>query len=166
VSIPRIALQRIVATALEEDLGSGDLTTAACIEPSAQGRAEMRARQPLVFCGGDVVREVFRQVDPTLQVEQLRPDATRLASGDSVLRVSGSATSILHGERVALNFVQRMSGIATRTRAFVEAVPAGCKTRIVDTRKTTPGLRCACSNVTRCAAAAVTTTARICHRPC
>jgi nicotinate-nucleotide pyrophosphorylase (carboxylating) len=150
VSIPLTTLQRIVVAALEEDLGSGDLTTAACIEPATQGRAEMRARQPLVFCGGEIVREVFRQVDPTVQTELLRLDATTVDPGQSVLRLEGSAASILHGERVALNFAQRMSGVATRTRAFVAAVPAGCNTRIADTRKTTPGLRALERYAVRC----------------
>jgi nicotinate-nucleotide pyrophosphorylase (carboxylating) len=150
VSIPRATLQRIVAAALEEDLGSGDLTTAACIEPATQGRAEMRARQALVFCGGEIAREVFRQVDPAVQTELLRLDATAVAAGDTVLRLEGPAASMLQGERVALNFAQRMSGVATLTRAFVSALPAGCNTRIADTRKTTPGLRALERYAVRC----------------
>jgi nicotinate-nucleotide pyrophosphorylase (carboxylating) len=141
MSIPHITLQRAVALALEEDLGAGDLTTAACIDPEAPGRAEMRARQPLVFCGADVVREVFRQIDAAVAVSVLRGDQSRVARGDCALRVEGRAASILQGERVALNFAQRMSAVATRTRAFVDALPAGSRTRIADTRKTTPGLR-------------------------
>jgi nicotinate-nucleotide pyrophosphorylase (carboxylating) len=150
VSIPRPTLARIVTFALEEDLGSGDLTTAACIEPDAQGRAEMRARQPLVFSGAEVACEVFRQVDPALRVAVLRPDASTVTAGEAVLRVEGAAASILHGERVALNFVQRMSAVATRTRAFVDALPAGSRTRIADTRKTTPGLRALERYAVRC----------------
>jgi nicotinate-nucleotide pyrophosphorylase (carboxylating) len=150
VSIPRPTLERIVATALEEDLGSGDLTTAACIDLGAEGRAEMRAREPLVFCGGEIVREVFRQVDPQVQTELLRADASAIDPGQGVLRLAGSAASILHGERVALNFVQRMSGIATRTREFVRALPEGAGARIADTRKTTPGLRALERYAVRC----------------
>ena len=141
VSIPHITLQRVVALALEEDLAGGDITTAACVDPSARGRAEMRARQPLVFCGATLVREVFRQVDAAVEVTVAHGDGERVTSGACVLRVAGPAASILNGERVALNFAQRMSAIATRTRAFVDAIPAGCRTRIADTRKTTPGLR-------------------------
>ena len=141
MSIPRPALERIVTTALEEDLGNGDITSAACIDPTAAGRAEMRARESLTFCGADIVREVFRQLDPRVTTRVLRHDGSAIAPGDCVLELEGPATSILQGERVALNFAQRMSGIATQTRAFVTAVPAGCATRITDTRKTTPGLR-------------------------
>jgi nicotinate-nucleotide pyrophosphorylase (carboxylating) len=150
VSIPRPVLQRVVAQALEEDLGNGDVTAAACIDPTTVGRAEMRARQPLVWCGLELVREVFRQLDPKVLVEPLRQDGGAIAEGDSVLEVTGPATSILQGERVALNFVQRMSGIATLTRAFVSAIPAGCSTRITDTRKTTPGLRALERYAVRC----------------
>ena len=150
VSIPRPTLQRIVAGALEEDLGSGDLTTAACIDPVAAGRAEIRARQALVFCGGEIVREVFCQIDPAVQIEQLRADGSALGAGECVLRLAGRAASILQGERVALNFAQRMSGVATLTRSFVAAVPAGCRTRIADTRKTTPGLRALERYAVRC----------------
>jgi nicotinate-nucleotide pyrophosphorylase (carboxylating) len=141
VSLPRFTLQRIVALALEEDLGGGDVTTAACIDPLARGRAEMKAREALVFCGVDVVREVFRQVDARVEVDVARGDASRIAPGERVLSLRGAAASLLQGERVALNFVQRMSAIATRTRSFVDALPAGARTRITDTRKTTPGLR-------------------------
>jgi nicotinate-nucleotide pyrophosphorylase (carboxylating) len=150
VSIPLTTLQRTVAFALEEDLGSGDLTTAACVDASALGRAEMRARQQLVFCGGEVAREVFRQVDPGVTTELLRAEASACSPGECVLRVAGPAASILQGERVALNFVQRMSGIATLTRAFVQAVPEGCRARITDTRKTTPGLRALERYAVRC----------------
>jgi nicotinate-nucleotide pyrophosphorylase (carboxylating) len=150
VPIPKPTLERIVAAALTEDLGAGDVTTAACIDPSAQGRAEMRARQILVVCGMELACEVFRQVDPALQVDVLRKDASQVAAGECVLTVQGSAASILQGERVALNFVQRMSGVATLTRSFVAAVPAGCKTRVTDTRKTTPGLRALERYAVRC----------------
>jgi nicotinate-nucleotide pyrophosphorylase (carboxylating) len=150
MSIPHNTLQRVVALAIEEDLGSGDLTTSACIDPEASGRAEMRARQALVFCGAAVVREVFRQVDAGVAVHVLRDDQSRVASGESVLRVSGRSASILQGERVALNFAQRLSAIATRTRAFVDALPAGSRARISDTRKTTPGLRALERYAVRC----------------
>lgn len=97
-------------------------------------------KQPGVVAGGETAAEVFRRVDPVLQVEIVRPDGTACESGDDVLRLSGRVASLLTAERVALNFLQRLSGIATLTRRFVEAV-AGTKARILDTRKTTPGLR-------------------------
>jgi nicotinate-nucleotide pyrophosphorylase (carboxylating) len=150
MSIPRTTLERVVALALEEDLGSGDVTTAACIDVASRGQAEMQARQPLVFCGAELVREVFRQVDATLEVRVTHGDGSRVAAGQSLLQVAGSAASILQGERVALNFAQRMSAIATSTRAFVDALPAGCSTRITDTRKTTPGLRALERHAVRC----------------
>jgi nicotinate-nucleotide pyrophosphorylase (carboxylating) len=141
MSIPQRTLERVIALALEEDLGAGDLTTAACVDPQARGRAELRAREPLVFCGEAVVREVFRQIDGGVSLELDVADGSRIAAGGRVLTVSGRAASILQGERVALNFAQRMSAIATRTAELVAALPAGSHTRITDTRKTTPGLR-------------------------
>jgi nicotinate-nucleotide pyrophosphorylase (carboxylating) len=141
MSIPRPTLEHVVALALLEDLGGGDITTAACVDPHSTGRAEMRARQPLVACGTAVVCEVFRQLDPTVRVSVLRADGSHMVPNESVLTIEGPATAILHGERVALNFAQRMSAVATRTRAFVDALPAGSNARITDTRKTTPGLR-------------------------
>jgi nicotinate-nucleotide pyrophosphorylase (carboxylating) len=134
-------LERIVALALEEDFGRGDITTAACVERDASGQAVMRAREPLVVCGVDIARAVFRQVDPELRVAARVPDGASVTRGAEVLELSGRASSILHGERVALNFMQRLSAVATKTRACVDALPAGSKTRITDTRKTTPGLR-------------------------
>lgn len=141
VTIPRSALQRAVSVALEEDLGRGDATTDACVERERAGRASMRARERLVWCGADAVVEVFRQIDPGIEVRVLRPEGTWVEAGDAVVEVRGAAAGILGGERVALNFAQRMSGVATLTRRFVEALPLGSRTRITDTRKTTPGLR-------------------------
>jgi nicotinate-nucleotide pyrophosphorylase (carboxylating) len=141
MTIPQRTIERVVALALEEDLGGGDLTTAACVDGAQLGRAEMRAREALVFCGEAVVREVFRQIDPALAIHVEHGDGSKLASGACVLAVSGRAASILQGERVALNFAQRMSAVATRTAQLVAALPAGSHTRIIDTRKTTPGLR-------------------------
>ena len=134
-------LARLVAMALDEDLGRGDITTDACVPPHVQGRCLFRARNALVVCGGEIIREVYRQVDPSVRVEDVADDGTELMQDETLARVSGSAASLLKGERVALNFVQRLSGIATLTRRYVRALPDGAKTRIVDTRKTTPGLR-------------------------
>lgn len=138
---PLAVVSRIVALALEEDLGRGDVTTSACVPHGTHGVALLRARKDAVVSGVGVVRETFLQVDPSVRVEILAPDAARVAKGQGVARIEGPAASILMGERVALNFVQRMSGVATITRAHVDAIPAGSRTRIADTRKTTPGLR-------------------------
>jgi nicotinate-nucleotide pyrophosphorylase (carboxylating) len=150
MAIARRTIERVVTLALEEDLGAGDLTTAACIDPMKLGQAELRAREPLVFCGEGVVREVFRQVDPELTIRVDHGDGKKVASGARVLAIAGRAASILQGERVALNFAQRMSAVATRTAELVAALPAGSRTRIIDTRKTTPGLRALERYAVRC----------------
>jgi nicotinate-nucleotide pyrophosphorylase (carboxylating) len=150
---PRLAIERAVRAALEEDLGRGDVTTEACIPPALQGRAAMRARELLVVAGAEVVREVYRQVDPDVEVQALLADGEQAAPGTDVLVVTGSAASIVSGERVALNFAQRMSGVATLARAYVSALPAGARTRIADTRKTTPGLRALERYAVRCGGA-------------
>lgn len=141
MSIARTTLARIVSCALDEDLGRGDLTSDACIPAATRGTARFCAREPLVFCGADIVREVFAQVDPTVSVVVHQQDGARVAKGAAIITVQGPARALLGGERVALNFVQRLSGVATLTRAYVDALPKGCSTRIADTRKTTPGLR-------------------------
>jgi len=141
LELPLVLVDRAVQIALEEDLASGDLTTEACIGPEARAAAHAMARKAMVACGGTVFPRVFDRVDPTLAVEVHVADGASVAAGTRLWSVRGRARSILMGERVALNFVQHMSGIATAARAYVDAVPAACKTRITDTRKTTPGLR-------------------------
>jgi nicotinate-nucleotide pyrophosphorylase (carboxylating) len=138
---PPINLTRTVALALEEDLGRGDITTDSCVPYDQPGRCAFRARGSLVVSGSAIIGEVFRQIDPTVQVTDVMPEGSALEGGGLVARVSGSAASLLKGERVALNFIQRLSGIATLTRRYVRALPVGSTTRIADTRKTTPGLR-------------------------
>ena len=133
-------LKNVVAAALAEDVGSGDITTAATIPEDARGSAYIHAKEPCVVCGLDLAVEAFRQIDPRLTVALLVDDGDRAEPKQRVATVAGSARSILTGERVALNFIQRLSGIATLTRAFVERV-AGTHAQILDTRKTTPGLR-------------------------
>ena len=139
----RLSASRIlVARALAEDVGAGDLTTEACIDPDAQAFASAVARSPIVACGGQVFERVFHAVDDRLVVERLVEEGATVPAGATLWTVRGAARSILMGERVALNFVQRMIGIATTTRAYVAALAgAGSRTRITDTRKTTPGLR-------------------------
>ena len=139
--LPRFVVHEIVVRALLEDLGRGDLTTDACVPAGTVGEAELVARVPLVCAGLGVFRAVFAEVDPDVDVSFEADDGDRMARGARVAVVRGAAGSILKAERVALNFVQRMSGVATRTRALVDALPRGSTTRITDTRKTTPGLR-------------------------
>ena len=133
-------IERIVAMALDEDAPWGDLTGETLIPEAATATAELVAREPGVFSGARVVEATFRLVDPRIAVEALATDGDRFEAGDVLARVHGPARGILRAERVALNLVQRMSGVATLTARYVDAV-AGTGARIVDTRKTTPGLR-------------------------
>lgn len=133
-------VQRIVDLALEEDLGRGDVTTLAVVNPGTEAEAEIVAREPLVVAGLAVAALVFRRVGLDPGPRATVDDGASVAAGASIMRLRGSAASLLAGERVALNFLQRLSGIATLTRAFVEAA-RGTRLRITDTRKTTPGLR-------------------------
>jgi nicotinate-nucleotide pyrophosphorylase (carboxylating) len=134
------AVRRAVRTALAEDVGRGDVTTAAALPPSLRARARILAEEPCVVAGLYVAPIAFAALDPTLVVERAVADGAAVGPGTVVLRVAGAAGPILAGERVVLNFLQRLSGIATLTRRFVDAV-AGTGAAIVDTRKTTPGLR-------------------------
>jgi len=127
--------------ALLEDLGSGDVTTDAIVPRTARAIARAVAKQPLVVCGGDVFARVFYRLDPGVRVERRIADGSRIETGEVLWVVEGATASILAGERTALNFAQRMSGIATLTSRYVAAVPPGSALSIVDTRKTTPGLR-------------------------
>jgi nicotinate-nucleotide pyrophosphorylase (carboxylating) len=147
---PRSTVRAIVALALHEDAGRGDITSEACIDADLTYRAELRARESLVLAGALVLDEVFAQVDPGVRVTRHARDGATLDAGDRVATLEGSARSLLLGERVALNLLQRMCGVATLTRRFVDAVPPGSKTRIADTRKTTPGLRALERYAVRC----------------
>ena len=135
-------IREIVARALSEDLGTGDVTTKALFATAvpARGTIVSEEREGLVLAGLAVAEEVFTQVDSSLECSSRFKDGDRVPVGTTVLTVTGDGRSILKGERVALNFLQRLSGIATLTAKFCDAVK-GFKTRIVDTRKTTPGLR-------------------------
>lgn len=129
-----------IAIALEEDIGAGDITTQFLVPAKLKGHGRIIARERCVIAGTEIAAEVFRRVDPDLHTEIVQRDGTSLTGGESILEVRGNAASILTGERVALNFLQRLSGIATLTRQFVEAVGKH-PTKILDTRKTTPGMR-------------------------
>ena len=133
-------LETLIDTALEEDIGSGDLTTSCTVPPGAKGKGLIVAKEQLVVAGIDVARQVFWSVESKLKVKLLLKDGGRTNEGDTVLEVTGDLAAILMAERTALNFLQRLSGIATLTRAFVDKV-AGTRARILDTRKTTPGYR-------------------------
>ena len=145
-----MVLEDVIRRALLEDLGRGDVTTDACVPPDLRGEADLIARVPLVASGIEVFAAVFALVDPTLSIALRASDGQHLPKGTIAARVSGASGSILKGERVALNFVQRMSGVATKTRQMVDALPRGTRTRIADTRKTTPGLRALERYAVRC----------------
>jgi nicotinate-nucleotide pyrophosphorylase (carboxylating) len=133
-------IRRIVRAAVEEDVGERDATTEATVDAGARATGVFVAKQPLLVAGLDVAMEVFRCVDPAISWETRAREGDRFDSGHLIASVGGSARGILTGERVALNFLQRMSGVATMTRAFVDAA-AGTRAKIRDTRKTTPLLR-------------------------
>lgn len=148
--LPPMLVVRAVTDALSEDLGTrGDLTTLSTVSADANASATFGARRAGVIAGLDVARAAFHALDPAVSFEALVRDGDGVDAGAVVARVSGAARSLLTGERVALNFLSHMSGIATQTRRFVDAVH-GTDARIVDTRKTTPGLRAFEKYAVRC----------------
>ena len=140
VPLPASDVAQAVEAALAEDLGSGDVTTLATVPETAMCRAEMRARHTLTVAGLAFAVAAFRQLSSSVQLECLAADGQTMSPGDVLLRIHGPARPILSAERVALNFVQRLSGIATLTSCYVTTI-AGTRARILDTRKTTPGWR-------------------------
>jgi nicotinate-nucleotide pyrophosphorylase (carboxylating) len=142
------AYRELVRRALAEDVGSGDVTTASTVPAAATAQATLVAKQPCVVAGLDVAREVFAQIDSAVRFEPLRADGEACDAGALLARISGPARAILTGERTALNFLQHLSGIATRTRAFVDA--AGGRVTLLDTRKTIPTLRALAKYAVRC----------------
>jgi len=148
--LPAPVVARAVAEALAEDLGAGgDITTNATIPAETRASGRFATRAPGVIAGLDVARAAFHALDPTVAFEALVHDGDTVAAGTAIAQVSGSARALLSAERVALNFLGRMSGIATTTRRYVDAV-AGTRARIVDTRKTTPLLRAFEKYAVRC----------------
>ncbi len=133
-------IESLIDRALYEDLSIGDATTEALIPPDLTGRAEIVAKADGVLAGADVALAVFTRIDPALKAAAKLPDGSILRPGDVIARIEGSVASILEGERTALNFLQRLSGIATAASQYARAVE-GYKTQIIDTRKTTPCLR-------------------------
>jgi nicotinate-nucleotide pyrophosphorylase (carboxylating) len=143
-------LDSLVQRALAEDVGSGDITTLAIVESEQRAIGRAIARAALVVCGEPIFSRVFYSIDPGLRVEALLDEGVWAKEGDVLWLVEGSASPILTGERTALNFAQRLSGIATLARRFVSELPDGASTRITDTRKTTPGLRALERYAVRC----------------
>ncbi len=133
-------IRRVVQLALAEDIGSGDTTTLATVPENATASAIMRAREALVVAGLPCAYAAFKELTPAAQVESLALEGAKVQAGAGLLKISGEARGILSAERVALNFVQRLSGIATLTAQFVDAIK-GTRAQILDTRKTTPGWR-------------------------
>jgi nicotinate-nucleotide pyrophosphorylase (carboxylating) len=133
-------LREFILRCLEEDVGSGDHTSLACIPSEAMGKAQLLVKEKGVIAGVTVAGKVFEIIDPSIVFSRLIEDGTFVAPGDTVFTVSGSQQSILKSERLVLNIMQRMSGIATITRQYTEKIK-GLKAKILDTRKTTPGMR-------------------------
>ena len=133
-------IHHAVAVALVEDLGSGDVTTLATIPDTAMARAALRAREPLVVAGLALAEATFTELSSAVEITRIAQDGQKVAEGQSLLTIAGPARALLSAERVALNFLQRLSGIATLTAQFVDAVK-GTRAQILDTRKTTPGWR-------------------------
>lgn len=129
-----------IAIALAEDIGDGDLTTNFFVPESLRASGRIVTREKATVAGTEVAAEVFKRVDASAQVEILRKDGTDVAAGEIIMEIRGSARGLLTAERVALNFLQRLCGIATLTRQFVDAAD-NARVQIIDTRKTTPGLR-------------------------
>ncbi len=140
LSVPKFMVESLIRSALAEDIGSGDVTTASVLTGQEKGQARVVAKSDLVVAGGDLFGEVFLLVDDRIQMKFCLPDGESVQRGQVVAEISGPLAGILIAERVALNFFQRMCGIATATRQYVQAV-AGTKAKILDTRKTVPGLR-------------------------
>ncbi|MDT7832174.1 carboxylating nicotinate-nucleotide diphosphorylase [Flavobacteriaceae bacterium S356] len=133
-------LEGIIANAIREDVGDGDHTSLSCIPNEAKGKAKLLVKDEGIIAGVEFAQMIFDHVDPTLKVETFIHDGDKVKYGDVVFHVSGSSQSILKAERLVLNAMQRMSAIATKTRFFADLLE-GTKTKVLDTRKTTPGIR-------------------------
>lgn len=133
-------IDKLIELAIAEDIGDGDHTSLACIPKNAQGKAQLLVKENGILAGMTVAKKVFNTIDSSIQFTALLEDGTPVKIGDIAFYVEGSSLSILKAERLALNFMQRMSGIATKTNYYVSLLD-GLPTKILDTRKTTPGLR-------------------------
>ena len=133
-------VDRLIDLSFAEDIGDGDHTTLCCIPEDAMGKSHLLIKEDGILAGVEIAKEVFRRFDPTMQVEVLMGDGTKVKKGDVAMIVTGKIRSLLQTERLMLNIMQRMSGIATMTNRYVELLK-GTKTHVLDTRKTTPGMR-------------------------
>ena len=133
-------VDRLIDPSLAEDIGDGDHTTLCCIPEDAMGKSKLLIKEDGILAGVEIAKEVFHRFDPTMQVEVLMGDGTKVKKGDVAMIVTGKVRSLLQTERLMLNIMQRMSGIATMTAKYVERLE-GTHTRVLDTRKTTPGMR-------------------------
>jgi nicotinate-nucleotide pyrophosphorylase (carboxylating) len=133
-------IDELIALSFAEDVGDGDHTTLCCIPPEARGKSRLIVKEDGVLAGMAMAQRIFRHFDPDLQMDVFIPDGTEVKKGDIAFTVEGKVQSILQTERLVLNVMQRMSGIATTTRRYVNALE-GTNTRVLDTRKTTPGMR-------------------------
>ncbi|MBU1319411.1 MAG: carboxylating nicotinate-nucleotide diphosphorylase [candidate division Zixibacteria bacterium] len=133
-------MDHIIELALREDIGSGDITTLACVDPAVHGEAEIVSWSDGVLSGQDIASEVFCRVDDSVKYTSLERDGSEISGGTDIAVIGGKLASILTAERIALNFLMRLSGIATLTRRYVDEI-SGTRAKILDTRKTTPGLR-------------------------
>jgi nicotinate-nucleotide pyrophosphorylase (carboxylating) len=140
VELTATEIRRAVRSALAEDLGTGDVTTLATVPKSAVSTALMRARETFMIAGLEFAVIAFESLSSNVKIKQLARDGQRAKAGETLLKISGPSRALLSAERVALNFVQRLSGVATATAQFTDAI-AGTKAKILDTRKTTPGWR-------------------------
>ena len=149
--LSQIDLDDLLQRAIAEDVGQGDITTAATVAANQPGRATITVKESgsIIFCGGPILTQVFQLTGARPQAELLAAEGSRLRQGEIAAKIEGMLAGLLNGERVALNFVQLMSGIATATRRYVDAV-AGTGAKIVDTRKTHPGLRAIEKYAVRC----------------
>lgn len=134
------SIHQFISRALAEDIGDGDHTSLACIPSTAKGKAQLLVKENGILAGVELAIHIFKAVDPALRVKTLLKDGSKIKTGDIVLTVEGKSQSILIAERLVLNCMQRMSGIATKTAQLV-ALCAGTKAKVIDTRKTTPGIR-------------------------
>ena len=141
MTIPAYASAELIKLALAEDIGRGDITTRATIAAASRGTAVIKAKEPLILCGVELIGYIYGLIDPAVKIVSARKDGEALKKGDIVATVSGPCRAILTGERTVLNFLQRLSGVATLTQRYVAALDKKSKTKIVDTRKTTPGWR-------------------------
>ncbi|APS00819.1 nicotinate-nucleotide diphosphorylase (carboxylating) [Pajaroellobacter abortibovis] len=141
LSPPESLYRDLLELALREDMQGGDITTMACVPADVIAVGSICTRQQAVVCGGFLVRSICRRIDPEFEVKSYQEEGVKASAGSILWSLRGRACSLLMAERVLLNFVQRLMGIATLTRTYVDALPSGSPTRIADTRKTTPGFR-------------------------